>query len=32
MLFIYLFSTHNLFNDVFYSLERVAFDGSVISK
>jgi hypothetical protein len=28
---IYLFSNRNLFNDVFNRLERVAFDGSVIS-
>jgi hypothetical protein len=32
MLFIYLFSTRNLFNDVFNSLECAAFDVSMISE
>lgn len=32
MLYIYLFSICNLFNDIFISSECVAFDGSVTSK
>jgi hypothetical protein len=32
MLYIYLFSIYNLFNDIFIASECVAFDGSVVSK